>query len=441
MLRPHIASPPPAMRSREEIARIEVGHTAISTGLARAVVTAFLITLASASLAEIVSGGRIAGESVTPWSVLTAVPRDVAAHLSTLTAAGAWAGIVAANRVALAALTSFESELEDGSTIGRSLRPPAQLAVSRWLGAGNERVYPGRDGWLFYRPDVEYLTGRGFLQPAVLEGRRRSVSEWMTPIEPDPRKALLQLKGALDARGITLIVMPTPVKPTVHPGKLADAYRERTTPLHNPSYAAFMEHLAEAGILVLDTSAALAGATAASSQYLVTDTHWRPESMELAAEALVALIGERALLPDVPEPGHRAERVEVRAAGDTVRMLDLPKDQSLYPTESVWLRRVLEADGTPWRPSRQADVLVLGDSFSNVYSLASMGWGDAAGFVEQVSYLLRRPVDRIVQNDEGAFATRVLLWQQRLDRLAGKRVVVYQFAARELASGNWQLLP
>ena len=39
--------------------------------------------------------------------------------------------------------------------------------MTGWLGAGNERVYPGRDGWLFYRPDVEYVTGRGFLDPGA----------------------------------------------------------------------------------------------------------------------------------------------------------------------------------------------------------------------------------------------------------------------------------
>jgi alginate O-acetyltransferase complex protein AlgJ len=44
-------------------------------------------------------------------------------------------------------------------------------------------------------------------------------------------------------------------------------------------------------------------------------------------------------------------------------------------------------------------------------------------------------VDRITQNDEGAFATRQLL-QRDPDRLTGKRVVVYEFAARELALGD-----
>ena len=84
-------------------------------------------------------------------------------------------------------------------------------------------------------------------------------------------------------------------------------------------------------------------------------------------------------------------------------------------------------------------MLVLGDSFSNIYSLESMGWGTSAGFVEQLSYALRRPIDRLVQNDQGAFATRAML-QRDPRRLDGKRVVVYQFAARELAFGDWKVL-
>jgi alginate O-acetyltransferase complex protein AlgJ len=123
-------------------------------------------------------------------------------------------------------------------------------------------------------------------------------------------------------------------------------------------------------------------------------------------------------------------------------MLDLPAGRTLYPPETVWVRRVLEPDGTPWRPARGAEVLLLGDSFTNIYSLPSLGWGDAAGLAEQVSYLLRRPVDRIVQNDQGAFATRERFGralQEDPDRFAGTRVVIYQFAARELAFGDWRV--
>jgi alginate O-acetyltransferase complex protein AlgJ len=131
--------------------------------------------------------------------------------------------------------------------------------------------------------------------------------------------------------------------------------------------------------------------------------------------------------------------MEVTNAGDTVVMLDLPSRQQIYPPERVLISRVVTPEG-PWRSDRAADVLVLGDSFSNIYSLESMSWGSSAGFVEHLSYALRRPADRIVQNDDGAFAAREMLQRTGAERLEGKRVVIWQFAARELAAGDWKVI-
>ena len=83
---------------------------------------------------------------------------------------------------------------------------------------------------------------------------------------------------------------------------------------------------------------------------------------------------------------------------------------------------------------------MLGDSFANIYALESMGWGTSAGFAEHLSRALARRIDRLVQNDEGAFAARAMLVRDP-GRLDGKRVVVYQFAARELAFGDWKIMP
>jgi hypothetical protein len=103
-----------------------------------------------------------------------------------------WPRIVDANRALLARMEAFERRLEQEATIGRALRPYAQWLLAGVLGAGNERVYPGRDGWLFYRPDVEYVTGRGFLEEREFERRVLSASEWTTPPQPDPVRAIVE---------------------------------------------------------------------------------------------------------------------------------------------------------------------------------------------------------------------------------------------------------
>ena len=92
-------------------------------------------------------------------------------------------------------------------------------------------------------------------------------------------------------------------------------------------------------------------------------------------------------------------------------------------------------------------MLLLGDSFCNVFTLGQMGWGEAAGLAPQLARALRADVDVIAQNDAGAFATRQLLWNElsnpepgKPDRLSGKKVVIWEFASRELAVGNWKPL-
>ena len=114
--------------------------------------------------------------------------------------------------------------------------------------------------------------------------------------------------------------------------------------------------------------------------------------------------------PGCLHPATVSERSEMTQLGDLAVMLDLPVKQRIFPPEKVSIRKVFEKHGEePWKSQKTADVLVLGDSFSNIYSLEAMGWGEGAGFVEQLSYALQRPLDRITRNDNGSYATREFL--------------------------------
>jgi hypothetical protein len=432
--------------TREEIAKIEIGHTTVSPAIARALTGFFLACIVIVPLIEIVVP-RLGGDAAvqTVWSKLTAIPGEMSAAVQSEIARGhssLWKRALAANRAALSGLLAFENALEDESVLGRTLRPPAQQLLSRWLGAGNERVYigrPGEDGvrWLFYRPDLEYLTGRGFLDQDTMRRRIAAASEVATVPQPDPRPAILAFHRQLEAQGIRLVLLPTPVKPGVHPEKLVASYPADRAIVQNASYGALLEWARAQGVVVFDPADVFSDARRSGPLYLATDTHWRPEAMELVAGRVAAIIAAQTA-PASQLAGYRIEEREITNAGDTVAMLDLPRGQTSYPPDRAVISRVVAADGSPWRPDRGADVLVLGDSFANIYSLASMGWGDSAGFVEHLSYALGRPVDRIVQNDNGAFATRDMLRSGGPERLAGKRVVIWQFAARELAGGDWK---
>ena len=72
-----------------------------------------------------------------------------------------------------------------------------------------------------------------------------------------------------------------------------------------------------------------------------------------------------------------------------------------------------------------------------------MNWGEAAGFGEQLSFYLQRPFDAIINNAGGSYVTRQQLVRDLArgkNRLRGKRLVIWQFAMRDLLSGDWKLL-
>ncbi len=165
--------------------------------------------------------------------------------------------------------------------------------------------------------------------------------------------------------------------------------------------------------------------------------------MQFVAERLKVFLLENVSLPKKPSAGYRGRMQSLGNLGDIAGMLRLPSDQDLFPEQSVSIRQVLQDDDSLWKPEFGAEILLLGDSFTNIYSMPEMNWGEAAGFAEQIGLAMQRPIDRIAQNDAGAHATRQTLAQELARghrHLDGVKVVVWQFAIRELAVGDWKVI-
>ncbi|HEV2840567.1 MAG TPA: hypothetical protein VGW39_04510 [Chthoniobacterales bacterium] len=416
--------------SREEEAELALKHTVYTPGTRWLLIALFLFTIISVPAIQFAvelrsprSSGGLATFDIyrvlPPWAKVRAVR----------SAGDLWRLLPRA-----AELKAAEEALESESAVSAWLLPQVQSVLTGKLGAGNEQVYLGRDAWLFYRPDVDYITGPPFLDPPQMRHRARA-----DRVQPDPVKAIVDFRDQLAARGIDLIAMPVPMKPGLDADRFS-ARVEGNAPLHNASFTEFKARLENAGVRVFDPGPSMLRRKNGASLYLESDTHWRPETMEFAAENLAALIPPSTLAPRVPL---QLTKKEISGLGDIARMLRLPPSQNLYPPEKVTIQEV-SSGNAPWRPSKEADILLLGDSFSNIFSLDALGWGESAGFAEHLSRALGgRPLDCILRNSDAAYATREILGRDLArgrDRLAGKKLVVWEFAARELAFGDWKLI-
>jgi alginate O-acetyltransferase complex protein AlgJ len=415
--------------NREEVAAIEIGRTDISRGLAGLLVVLFVGLIALVPLLQhlLDARGFQQGARDRVW------PGALSIFQQAPVAFAAGDGVFDSNRRLLETIGEYESDLEDASVLTKTALGPVQAFLTDRLGVGNEEAYLGDDGWLYYRPGFDHVTG-----PAFLDKKRLQRIAKLGERQPDPVEAIVDFKKQLESRGIDLLVLPVAVKPSVHPQPLGGNRSDRSpAPVtENPSMDELRATLEERGIQYALLSA---------PGYLKADTHWKPEAMERGAQVLGDLV--RALDAHNLQPrrasGYTRGESVVTNQGDIAVMLQLPEDQELFPPETVTIHPVKTAGGRPWRSREDADILLLGDSFANIYSVTNMNWGGHAGLAEQLSFYLQRPVDKLCINDHGAYASRELLQAELRagkDRLAGKKVVIWEFAARELSVGDWKKL-
>lgn len=294
-----------------------------------------------------------------------------------------------------------------------------QQLLTGILHSGNEKAIVGEEGWLFYSPDVAHLT---------------------LPIDPRSEECILHMRKQLDERGIRLVLLPTPLKPMICPHQLNHDFAEGKLLVH-PEFHSWAERLKKAGVTVVNPMQSLFELNKTIPAFLRTDTHWSPEGMKTAATLLAQSIGED--YSSMHCATYNAVDSTVCHRGDIYSMLRLAKDVKWIPTEQIKTETVLDAAGLFHCRQKQAEILLMGDSFTNIYSVANMGWGRAAGLAEHLSLLLQCPIDVISRNDGGSYATRQMLRDDMAkgnDRLAGKKVVIWQFAMRELTTGNWEAI-
>jgi alginate O-acetyltransferase complex protein AlgJ len=423
---------------RRDTAARDIGKTTVARWVSASLIGAFCVTLLAAGVVQHVAEMPSASPDLDPRS--WPQPYDVFRLLASRAEISAVGSLRDALRLApsLREITEFEDALEDASALDGAILPRAQYILSRYLGAGNEQAYLGTGGEMYYRPDVDYATGPGFLDAAHLARRAKGGPSWEDVPNADPLPAIRSLDAALRARGISLVLAPIPVRPVLQAHGLAPFARTRAV-AHNPSYASFIDALAADGVRAFDATTVLA---ATEEPYLKADTHWTPRAVERVAGGLAAYIRDDVGLSTRAPAGYTRGREEIENVGDVAAMLKLPPGSGLIAPERVEIRPVAPSTGEAWAPDSTARVLLLGDSFTNIYSLGAMGWGEGAGLAEQLSHALQEPVDRIALNAGGAYAARQELSQQLVrgaDRLADKEVVVYQFAVRELYSGDWRI--
>lgn len=416
--------------SREEIARVEVGTTEIDPRLSLILTSIFVMFIVFVPSLQYIFDQQ-AGEKI--FIPVAGIERSGDSTLISDVQQG--------NNNVLQNIDLLETALEEQSFLRSFFLPLLQETLLIFFDQGNEKVVAADGGRLYYRQGVDHLIGPPFLDKNQLTARQNGHDIWKTELQPDPVAAIVDFKEQLAQRDIELVVMPMPIKAAIQPGHLSSI--TSGTMLANRSLATFYEILEKNGIHVFDVRKSLGKYSNENGDaFLTTDTHWTPETMEIVAQELTDFLVH--LDPQLAGAElFSTNDTEIVGVGDISKMLTLPEGNSLFSGQQVTVSQVVTADNELWQPDIDGEVLLLGDSFTNIYSSPGLGWGFGGGFAEHLSLNLGQSVDLLARNDSGAYVTREMLsleLQRGRDRLFGKKVVVWEFAERELSFGDWKLL-
>ena len=392
-------------------------------------------------------------------------------------------------------LRAFEKKVEDENALVLAVRPRYQLAVWNIFNDPGEKVVLGAAGdcigagcardtavasdrWLFYRQDVEFL-----VQPSPLDVRSAKLD--------NPIKAIEKFRDQLKAKGVELLVVVTPGKPSIYPerltGRASDGVAGNAAGLQSHGKK-ILDSLTRAGFNTVDLYTPLLAAKKDDSTlgplYLNDDTHWTPRGAELAAAEIAAAVkrldsdGKINLtelrqkhadgsypmsfvakdsvadrMGDVGEmsglnkfgvfktqrvTGHVVMQQNINSLADSI-CIDSAYKECKNDSNTLCLWTSLTACGfkydttvTPFKDDfRNSKILILGDSFSRIYQTDSPV---NAGWIAHFAKNMNRPVASIVSDGGASTLVREKL-ARKAGVLKGKKLLIWEFVERDLRFG------
>ncbi|MDF1860674.1 MAG: hypothetical protein P1U87_10700 [Verrucomicrobiales bacterium] len=317
-------------------------------------------------------------------------------------------------------LRALETQFSEMSIFSRG-REKDQALLVRWFREGNQQVLIGKEGWLYYRPGVETVVGKGsrYIEPPSV-ARAPGRKPWQSPLP-----VIQDFAEQLEARGVRLVLVLVPTKAMIYPEGLA-AKRKGALPFE---YDRTFQELQSMGIECVDLRSL-------EGQWMKQDTHWTPGAMKEAARRVAEVISAPG------GPGKFAfslvgeERI---AKGDLVGMLGESNLEKQFGPERVLLERVVSAgDGEMLSQKSDSDVVLLGDSFVNIFDDVSLGFGEkgekriGAGFASHLAFATKQKLTVLASNGGGATTVRKRFAEERSKRTTAPKTVVWVLSARDL---------
>lgn len=286
--------------------------------------------------------------------------------------------------------------------------PPAQMG------------FMGKDGWLFFRKEIDYLGGGDLIKQAA---------------DKNPLPRLVEFRNYLARHNASLIFVAVPNKSDIYFERLPVNAPQDPATIINPYGRKFLRDLQRVDIEVMDLLPAFLSAKrddpkSKEALYQKHDTHWTDRGLEIAADLIADRIKRYTWYSEASKTPVRYSIVDTvfTRQGDIVDKLP-EADRTSFPADSLSAKQVHAPDGSLFKGNNpNAPILLIGDSFTGVFELVDC---KGAGVGAHIAAATCIPVD-IITSWGGGPLVRDKMYRARKNSIDKKRVVIYMMVARDL---------
>jgi hypothetical protein len=316
-------------------------------------------------------------------------------------------------------------------TVRRELA--AQGSWSKWLGKlapthdalkkrarampAKVKALAGRDGFLFYRNDLEYVSG------GDLERQKKG---------KNPLPVIVEFKKLLDEQGVDFLFVPVPTKLEIYPEKLEPDFEAVSGQIINPAFRKLLESLSKEGVEVVDLLPEFLEAKRASGSepflFQHQDTHWTDRGLRLTADVLSKRVKRYPWYPELAkhQRAYDSKQTSFARFGDLQSRLP-EAEQKKYAPETLVAHQVFTG-GKPYDDDPDSPVVLLGDSFTGVYQLTD---AEHAGVSAHIARGIGYPLDLVMSYGGGPNVRQKLL-RRGVEALGRKKLIIWMMTARDL---------
>ncbi len=226
--------------------------------------------------------------------------------------------------------------------------------------------------------------------------------------------SFVAFNDSLEARGIKLVVVPVPDKLQIE----AEHYSEELSGgIVAPQYEEWVDALQDEGVVVVDAVEEFLEKNEETPMFEAYESHYTSAGRQLLAQMIADTINGMDL--DVPRGEWFLRDTVVPGSGNLYHL-----KYNSYPDYDVRVLKTVDAEGKRYHGSKDAPIVVIGDSN------ADFGWNSSSNigaYIAQATGIKTFTRSRIGGGNFGP-----TLFKGRSKFLEGKKMVVWVFDGREL---------